>query len=186
MRFPTTDRLVRAFKRGWASTAECFTTKEAQEQYRDTLIGGGILEVLRSIEEFKIPPTTVAGFQTVAIDATDKYGRPVTVMASVFDGMLTTFQTQAQPETHQYDHTEIKWKDGQLRQRVGDGPETNVDERFQTLLSGLEHPENRFGPAGKSYHPVCNCVVEMATFRDPGTQCLHCGKVIASKLASET
>ena len=184
MRFPTTDRLVRAFKRGWANTVQELSgpTRQHEKKTQDVLIHGGIAEVLRSIEEFKIPPTTVAGFQTVAIDATDKYGRPVTVMASVFDGMLTTFQTQAQPETHQYDYTEIKWKDGQLRQRVGDGPETNVDERFQTLLSGLDHPENRFG--GKA--SFCDCKIEMATFRNPGAACLHCGRLIASKLASET
>lgn len=182
MKIPPNDVLVRAFRRGWAQTVECFQDKSAAEDYRDVLISGGIVEVIRAIEEYKIPPATVDGFQTVEILAKNKRGRTVIVKASVFDGVLSCIKTpETQPEsTGQYDYTELKFKDGQFLRNGKPDHMTSpaVDRRFQDILGLKDVPENRFGADGTSRNNVCGCKIEMATFRTTGSLCPHCGNVV--------
>lgn len=159
MKIPPNDVLVRAFKRGWAMTVQALESPGRQHEKKtaDVLISGGIVEVIRAIEEYKIPPTTVDGFQTVEILAKDKRGRTVIVKASVFDGVLSCFKTEeTQPAPKQY----------------------AVDRRFQDILGLNANPENLFGPAGTSRNNVCECKIEMATFRHKGSLCPHCGNVV--------
>lgn len=160
MKIPPNDVLVRAFKRGWAMTVQALESPGRQHEKKtaDVLISGGIVEVIRAIEEYKIPPATVDGFQTVEILAKNKRGRTVIVKASVFDGVLSCIKTQ--------------------EPKLASIGQYLVDPKFQDILGLKDVPENRFGADGTSRNNVCGCKIEMATFRTTGSLCPHCGNVV--------